>query len=397
MEALALDGGKPIRNKPFPAWPVFDETEERLLLEALHSGKWGGANRRLLPELERKFADYHGAKHAVSVVNGTVAITVALLAAGIEPGDEVIVPSYTFIATATAVLLLGAIPVFVDVEEDTLLLDPEKIEGLINPLTKAVIAVHIAGAPADMNRLREIADKHGLILMEDAAQAVGARWQGKGAGTLGDVATFSLQSSKNINAGEGGMILTNDDHIADMAWSICNVGRLKGGDWYQHEHVGWNFRMTEFQAAIALGQLTRLDAQITVRAENAAYLTKLINEIPGLVPVRRDVRITTHANHIYMFKLDSKLARRVDKIDFIQKLNAEGIPAGQGYIPLNRNEAIIRDTAKRTGIRKVYECPVSERLTKREVIWLPQNVLLGTSEDMDDTSNAIAKVIHSYT
>lgn len=396
LNTLAINGGTPVRTKPFPEWPIFDETEEKLLLEVFHSGKWGGTGRIKLPEFERQFANLHGAKHAVSVANGTIAITLALQAAGIEPGDEVIIPSYTFIATATATLLLGAIPVFVDVEEDTLLLNPELVESAITPKTKGIIAVHIAGAPANMTRLREIADKHGLIIMEDAAQAVGSRWEGRGAGTLGDVATFSLQSSKNINAGEGGIILTNSDHIADMAWSLSNCGRIKNGAWYQHEHVGWNFRMTEMQAAIGLGQLTRLQQQNDTRERNAAKLTQLLSSIPGIVTLKRDPRITTHAYHLYMFKLESELAARIEKSDFIAKMNAEGVHANPGYIPLHLNDAIIRDSAKRSGQHRIYDCPVTERLCKREVVWLHQNQLLGPEEDMDDIAEAIAKVAGSY-
>jgi dTDP-4-amino-4,6-dideoxygalactose transaminase len=396
MERLAIHGGKPVRTKPFTEWPIFDGTEEKLLLEVFHSGKWGGTGRIKLPEFERQFAELHGAKHAVSVANGTVAITLALQAAGIEPGDEVIMPSYTFIATATAALLLGAIPVFVDVEEDTLHLNPELVEDAITPRTKGIIAVHIGGAPANMSRLREISDKHGLVLMEDAAQAVGAKWEGRGAGTLGDVATFSMQSSKNINAGEGGVILTNDDRIADMAWSLSNCGRVKNGAWYEHENVGWNFRMTEFQAAIGLGQLTRLDQQNRTREHNAARLTELFSSIHGITTLRRDPRITAHAYHLYMFKLESELARRIEKQDFIAKLTAEGIHANPGYIPLNKNEAIIRDSAKRSGTLRLYDCPVSERLCTSEVIWLHQNMLLGVESDMDDIARAVSKVIASY-
>ncbi|WP_223836803.1 DegT/DnrJ/EryC1/StrS family aminotransferase [Paenibacillus oceani] len=394
--SLAIHGGQPVRTKPFPEWPIFDETEEKLLLEVFRSGKWGGTGRIKLPAFEQQFANLHGAKHAVSVANGTVAITLALQAAGIQPGDEVIMPSYTFIATATATLLLGAIPVFVDVEEETLLLNPELVEEAITPKTKGIVAVHIAGAPANMTRLREIADKHGLVLMEDAAQAVGASWEGRGVGTLGDVATFSLQSSKNINAGEGGVILTNSDRIADMAWSLSNCGRIKNGAWYQHEHVGWNFRMTEFQAAIGLGQLSRLGQQNETRERNAARLSELLSVIPGIVTVKRDPRITTHAYHLYMFKLDPALAARIEKSDFMEKLTAEGVHANPGYIPLHLNEAILNDSAKRSGTRQTYSCPVTERMCTREVIWLHQNLLLGTEADVDDIARAIAKVADSY-
>src|SRR5690606_30200120 len=258
-------------------------------------------------QIEEKFAAAHDAKYAVSIVNGTVAITIALQAAGVQPGDEVIMPPYTFIATASSALLFGAIPVFVDVEADTLLLDPDKVEAAITPKTKAIIAVHIGGAPAHLTKLKAIAAKHNLRLIEDSAQAVGAQWNGTGVGAQGDLGTFSFQSSKNINSGEGGMILTNDERMADMAWSLANVGRIRNGGWYQHEHIGWNLRMTEFQAAILLAQMTRLEEQMKAREHNGQLLTELLSGIDGVQVLRRDPGVTRHAYHLYMFKLDSAL------------------------------------------------------------------------------------------
>jgi dTDP-4-amino-4,6-dideoxygalactose transaminase len=396
MSALAVDGGTPVRTKPFPAWPIYGKTEEKLLLEVLHSGKWGGTGRIKLQELEERFAALHDASCAVTVANGTLAITVALLAAGIGPGDEVIMPPYTFIATASAALMFGAIPVFADVEPDTLLLDPDKAEAAITPRTKAIVAVHLAGAPANMTRLKSVAAKHGLRLIEDAAQAVGARWNGKGVGALGDIGTFSFQSSKNVTAGEGGMILTNDRELADEAWSIANVGRVRQGGWYQHERIGWNLRMTEFQAAIVLGQLTRLDEQMALRERNAQLLDERLGQIDGIEIMRRDSGITRHANHLYMFRISRNRTDRVEKADMLRKLNAEGIPAGPGYVPLNRNRAIVDETRKRLGEERVYDCPVSERAAGKEVLWLHQNVLLAGETDMDDIVTAVEKVMRSY-
>lgn len=395
MEALAIQGGTPVRTKPFPSWPVYGEEEEKLLLEVLHSKKWGGVGRVKLEELEEKFAALHDAKYAITTVNGTIAITVALKAAGVEPGDEVIMPPYTFIATATSALLFGAIPVFADVEPDTLLLDPEKVEAAITPKTKAILTVHIAGAPSNMTRLKEIADKHGLALIEDAAQAVGAQWEGKGVGALGDMGTFSFQSSKNINAGEGGIILTNSEELADYAWSIANVGRVRGGAWYQHEYIGWNLRMTEFQAAIALAQLTRLEEQMERRERNAKLLSDLLSEVEGLETMRWDPRITRHAYHLYMFKLNADAAQRLDKKEVVRRACAEGIPLLEGYVSLNRNQAVLREIEKWTGEQRTYHCPVSERASEKEVFWLAQNVLLAEEEDMQDIAKAMKKVMAS--
>lgn len=392
MEKLAIDGGTPVRTKPFPEWPIFGELEERLILEVVRSGKWGGTGRVKLPELEEKFAAAHDAKHAVSVVNGTLAITVALQAAGVQPGDEVIMPPYTFIATASSALMFGAIPVFVDVEPDTLLIDPKKVEAAITPKTKAIVAVHIAGSPANMTRLKEIAAKHKLRIIEDSAQAVGAKWDGVGVGAQGDLGTFSFQSSKNINAGEGGMILTNDRELADRAWSLANVGRIRAGGWYQHEAIGWNLRMTEFQAAILLGQLTRLEEQAALRERNAALLTELLGGIEGVRTLRRDPRVTRHAQHLFMFRIEPGLADRVDKADVIRKLNAEGIPVSSGYVSLNQNRAVISETKKWLGEERIYSCPISERACDKEILWLHQNVLLADEADMHDIARAVQKV-----
>lgn len=396
MEPLAINGGSPVRNAPFPVWPIFGEEEELYVLEVVRSGKWGGTNRNKLPIFEEKFAAMHGAAHAVSVTNGTIGLTVALQAAGVNPGDEVIMPPYTFIATASSALLFGAIPVFVDVEPDTLLLDLDKVEAAITPKTKAIIAVHIAGAPVNMTRLNEIAAKHGLRVIEDAAQGVGAAWDGQPIGALGDFGSFSFQSGKNVTAGEGGIILTNNEELADMAWSLANVGRIRQGAWYQHERIGWNLRMTEFQAAILLAQLTRYDEQLQRRDRNAKLLTELISAVGGFRTLKLDSRTTQHAHHLYMFGLTGDAAETIGKADFIRKVNAEGIPLLPGYVSLNRNRAVIAEIEKWTGEKREMSCPVSERFDEREGLWLHQNVLLGTEQDMYDIAKALTKVMNSY-
>lgn len=403
MVKLAIDGGTPVRTAPFAAWPIYGEEELTQLKEVLESGKWGGAGGPAKPGyesklalMERRFAELQGAQHAVSVVNGTVAITVALQAAGLKPGDEVIVPPYTFIATASAALAYGIIPVFADVEEDTLLIDPDRIEPLITPRTKAIIAVHIAGAPADMTRLKQVARKHGLVLIEDAAQAVGASWEGQGVGSIGDIGTFSLQSSKNLNAGEGGILTTNNRDYWENAWSICNVGRIPNGGWYQHERFGQNYRMTEFQAAVVLAQMTRLEEQMRKREANARLLDEQLAGLKEIRLLRRDERITRHAYHLYLFKLAPEFANRVDKKDFVRKVNAEGIPLSEGYVPLSRNKSILDMIEMWTGERRVYDCPVCERACAKEAMWLTQNVLLSDEQAIYDVAEALRKVIRSY-
>ena len=200
---LAIDGGDPVRTAPFPSWPVFDEREERHLLEVLHSGKWGEITGDKVTTFAARFAEYQGAKYGICVPNGTMAIQLGLKALGVGPGDEVITTPYTFVATASAALLLGAKPVFVDVRPDTCNLDPERLEAAITPKTKVIIPVHIGGQPADLDEVMRVAKKHGLRVLEDACQAWGAEWSGTRVGAIGDLGCFSFQAGKNINAGEG--------------------------------------------------------------------------------------------------------------------------------------------------------------------------------------------------
>lgn len=397
-ETLAIHGGPPVRKRPFPDWPVFGEREETYVLEALRSGKWGGSGQvkragfqAKLPEWERRFAQLQGAKYGVSVVNGTMAITVALQAAGVKPGDEVIIPPYTFIASASAALLFGAVPVFADVKAETMQLDPEQVKRAITPRTRAVLTVHLGGGMGDMTRLKQVADSHGLALIEDAAQAIGARWDGIGAGAWGDAGTFSFQSSKNLTAGEGGIVLTSDPELMERAWSVANVGRVLGGAWYQHERIGWNLRMTEFQAAILLAQLDRLEEQLARRHRNAMLLDRLLGEVEGVRFVHRNPR-NRHGWHLYLFRLADRVTKRVSKAEWVRMVQAEGIPVSPGYFALNKHPAVMRSIRDWTGEHRAYPCPAAERLAEREAVWLGQQVLLDTEAGMEEVARAITKV-----
>ncbi|TLS53882.1 DegT/DnrJ/EryC1/StrS family aminotransferase [Paenibacillus antri] len=402
-QTLAIHGGTPVRKEGFAEWPIYDELEEQYLLRVLHSSKWGGVGpvksddySPMIPQAEKKFAELHDADFAVACCNGTVALTIALQAAGVRPGDEVIVPPYTFIATAFGALAYGVIPVFADIDENTLLIDPEAVERAVTPKTRAVIAVHIAGAPADLTKLKEVTTKHGLVLIEDAAQAVGAEWEGRKIGAIGDIGTFSFQSSKNLNSGEGGMIVTNSRELWERVWSIVNVGRIPGGAWYQHELVGQNYRITEFQAAILLAQMTRLEEQMQIRESRTALLDSLLSTIDGISPVPAPEGTTKHAHHLYMLTLDKEFAGRIDKDEFIRRMNAEGIPLAYGYVPLNQNRAILSSIREWTGQERYDACPVCEELCAKRVLWLHQNVLLSDESAIEDIAKAFRKVIASY-
>ncbi|NUQ71144.1 MAG: DegT/DnrJ/EryC1/StrS family aminotransferase [Chthonomonadales bacterium] len=403
MERLALDGGAPVRTAPWPSWPVFGDEERKLLNEVLESGQWWAVGGKKVPEFEEAFARAQEAKHAVCVTNGTAALEIALRALGIGCGDEVIVPPYTFIATASSVLAVSATPVFVDIEPDSLNIDPNLIEAAITDRTRAIIPVHIGGRPADMDGVLAVASRHGLAVIEDAAQAHAAEWRGRKVGALGTCGTFSFQASKNLNAGEGGAILTNDDAVADKCWSVHNVGRTRSGKWYEHHVLGGNYRMTEFQAAILLGQLGRLSEQTERRTANAQRLTAGLRAIPGISVGGDDPRVTRHAYHLYPFRYDAAAFSGRSRDEFLRALNAEGIPCGAGYVPLYKEVVFQRKSAGQgswcsAGRRIDYaavDCPVCEAVCA-DAVWLFQTVLLAESRDMDDIITAIARIQQAW-
>ncbi len=397
QQRLAIDGGEPVRRRPFPAWPVWDEREERALLDVLRSGRWGEIDGTAVERFQTRFAALQDARHCVVVANGTAALRVAFRALGVGIGDEVIVPPYTFIATASAALEVGAIPIFADIDPDTYLLDPAAAEAAITPRTRAIVPVHVAGCPADMDALGEVAARHGLYLLEDAAQAHGAAWRGQGVGALGNLGTFSFQASKNLNAGEGGALVTNDGDLAELIWSLHNVGRVRDGAWYRHEILAGNERLTEFQAALLLAQLERLPEQMARREAAATYLDRELAAIEGIRPLRRDPRVTAHAHHLYILRYDAAAFGGLKRDQLVRALKAEGIPCSTGYTPLSDSPAIRREVEHllallgRRDRAPAVVIPNAERAC-REAIWLPQYVLLGDEEDMADIVAAVRKI-----
>lgn len=397
---LALLGGKRACEQPWPAWPVFDDTERTMLSDVLESGQWWfGARVRAF---ETEYAAFQGARYAVSCTNGTTAIEMGLRALGVVEGDEVIVPPYSFIATASAVVTVGAIPVFADIQPDTLCLDPDQVEARITPRTKAVIPVHVAGCIAAMDRITPLAQRHGLRVLEDAAHAWGSQWNGRGAGTLGNCGTFSFQVSKNITAGEGGILVTDDEELADLCRSYTHCGRLKGAAWYDHGVLGSNLRLTEFQAAILLAQLTRLESQTQRRAANAAVLDQALAGLPGVRLLAPTPAMTRRSYHMYVFRVDEELLG-FPRQRFIQALNAEGLPASVGwYRPLYANDVFrqahqgpahgIRSPLANKGVDyRSVSCPVCEQVC-RDAVWIPQQVLLAEPAAIYQAAEAIRKV-----
>lgn len=400
-DTLAINGGTPVRTKPWPKWPVYGSEEQARLIETLESGVWGVGGKRKL-EFEAKYAELHKAKYAVTCVNGTVALQIAMVAAGLNPGDEVITMPYTFMATGLAALTVGVVPIFVDVEPGTHNIDPTKIEAAITPRTRAILPVHIGGRPSNMDAIMAIAKKHNLIVIEDACQAWMGEWNGTPVGSIGLAGGFSFQSSKNIAAGEGGAILTNDEAMYQRMWSYHNCGRTQGGAWYDHNFPGLNYRLSEFNAAVLLGQMERFPAQQRTRFGAMNALHKTLGGIPGIMVPDADPRITFHGCHIFMVRLDRNVIG-VEKMQFIKALNAEGIPAAPGYTrPLYAEKFWEwygdRPTGGGTKMKQHwphayadYKLPVTEELCKT-TIWIKQDLLLAGASEMGDIARAFEKV-----
>ena len=401
---LALLGGVPLRQEPFTRWPIFGRADEQRVLRCLRSGKWGKLDGGEVAEFERRFAALHGCRHGIGVVNGTVSLRLGLMAAGLQAEDEVIVPPYTFYSSASAVVEANAIPVFADIDLNTFNLDPRRVEAAVTRRTKAIIAVHFAGQPAEMSSLMRIARKHKLLLIEDAAHAHGASYRGKPAGSLGHLASFSFQSSKNLTSGEGGIITTNDPELAEGCRSLHNCGRIPTGVWYEHHILAGNYRLGELQGALLNSQLTRLEVQTEARDRNGQYLAARIRELPGVHPQKRPASCTRHSYHLFMLRLDGD-AFGAPRAAVVKALQAEGVPCSAGYAislhrqPLFRNKAFgpyLSRVRSRLNYRQV-ECPNSDLICEQQGIWIEQRVFLGSRRDMDDLARAFTKVYENRT
>jgi dTDP-4-amino-4,6-dideoxygalactose transaminase len=390
---------KPIRTRPFTSWPTFGRPEERRLMRVLRSGKWGRLDGPEVADFEKRFAAMHGCKHGIAVANGTVSLRIALIAAGLRAEDEVIVPPYTFFSTASAVVEANAVPVFADIDLNTFNIDPDAIDAAITPRTRAIIPVHFAGQPADMDAIMAVAKRHELTVIEDAAHAHGATYKNRPAGSFGHLGSFSFQSSKNLTAGEGGILITNDDALAESCRSIQNCGRIPKGVWYEHHFMSGNYRLGEFQGAILNAQLDRLEAQTKTRDRNGQWLASRLARLPGIYPQRRSSDCTRHSYHLFMLRLDEQqFGAPRDAV--VEALQAEGIPCSAGYglslhrQPFFRNRAFGPYLPKAPVDFAKTHCPNSDRVC-REAIWLEQRMFLGPRKDMGDIARAFEKVFRS--
>jgi len=406
MAHLAIAGGEPLRQQPYPSWPIWTQAEVAAVQAVVTSGRWGSTHGTEVQHFETEFAAYQDAAYGIAVVNGTVALKLALTAAGVGVGDEVLMPGYTFVATATAALEVGAVPVFVDIDPETYTIDPAHAAALITPRTRAIVPVHLGGRPADMDAILDLAQRHDLVVIEDAAQAWGSAWNGAKVGALGDIGGISFQASKNITAGEGGMLLTNDPAIGEMARSLSNCGRQPEGLWYAHYVLGGNYRLGEFQGAVLRVQLQRYPEHLARRQANAAYLARGLAEIDGISTLRSDPRVTANAYHIFFMRYDAEAFGGVPKGQFMKAMQAEGIQGVHGgySLPVYRQPVM---QAKNFGLPtpplfhgvhphppdyRQVALPATDRACDDEAIWIRHNMLLGDRQAMDDIVEAILKI-----
>jgi L-glutamine:2-deoxy-scyllo-inosose/3-amino-2,3-dideoxy-scyllo-inosose aminotransferase len=416
MSRLACKGGRPVRDvkrDPWPKWPVWDRREEKALLGVLRSGVWSynGPRER---QFNEAFAKFTGTKYALSIANGTATLQLALEACGIGYGDEVIVPGLTWQATAAAALDLNAVPVLVDVTEDTWCLDPAQVEEAITPRTKAIIPVHLYGCFADMDAIMAVARKHNLKVIEDCAHKHGGEWKGKKAGSIGDVGSFSFQLSKLMTAGEGGALTTNDPELYERLDALRNCGRRperrtvtgKGEGIYGTEGdflQSGNYRLTDFQAALLLEALRRLPGHNKVRDRNAQYFNAQLSQPPGILPMRRDPRETAAAYYNFSFRYQQEQFRDLPVARFREALAAElGCRVEPSYDPLDACPLYVphtkpwRHKLTEKHWKRIDPCrfklPVCHRIRHEQSVCFHHTVLMGARADMDLIIEAIRKI-----
>jgi 3-amino-5-hydroxybenzoate synthase len=391
---LAIDGGTPVRDRPFPTWPQYDDTERDGLLRALEQGPWWRVGGSEVTTFEQEFAAFHGAPAGLAVGNGTQALELALEIYGVGPGDEVIVPAFTFISTSNAVQRLGAVPVPVDVDPVTYCLDPAALEAARTARTRMVIPVHMAGQVADVDAIDAWAAGHGIVVVQDAAHAHGAVWRGRRIGELGSVACFSFQNGKLMTAGEGGAVLFADAAMYPDAFARHSCGRPIGDTRYEHLTPSSNFRMPEFSGAVLRAQLTRLAGQNQHRESRWKVMSAELDEIPGVQSQGRDPRCELNPHYMAMFTIDPAARPGVARDEVVRALNAEGVPAFVNYPPVYRTRAFQNGPTGNLPSPEALaeQCPRTEFLADHGV-WLHHKTLLGGEAEVADVRDAVRKVL----
>lgn len=405
MAKLAINGGKKAAEglaKKVSVWPKASREDKEAVLEVIDSSHWCSLHPdSRVRQFEQAFAKYQDSDYGIAVANGTVSLELCLKAAGIGPGDEVIVPAVTFIATVSAVTEVGAIPVFVDSLSDTLSIDPEAIEKAITAKTRAVMAVHYGGYPVDFDLVLPIIRKHNLSLIEDCAHAHGTEWKGKKVGAIGHFGSFSFQESKSLTAGEGGIVLTNNAKLAEKARLIHNIGRRIDIPGYLHLILSSNYRMTEIQGALLLSQMKRLPESVELKHQNGEYLACELRNIGGIWPLKRDPRITRRGYYFFIMKYDSDEFKGLTRDRFMDALRAEGVGCGTGYgVPLYRNPAFKKENlkniwAKNTGPIPDYEklnLPIAEHFCSHQQMTIAHPVLMVDRPGIQMIIDSIVKI-----
>jgi len=397
---LAILGGpKAVAGRICADWPVYDDEEYRQLNEVIAGSVWGATGfGPKIAELNRTWASYCGTRRSVALANGTVTMELSLRALGVLPGMEVVVPAWTFMATAVAVLHAGCVPVFVDVDPNNLCIDPTAVEQNISSRTRAIIPVHFAGHPSDMDRIMALARRHDLLIIEDAAQAHGAIWRGRKMGAFGVCGSYSFQQSKNLQCGEGGSVVTDDDDLADrLHFTLSKFGRRQGSSHepFAHYELGGNANMTEFQAAVALAQFTRLEDQTDHRARNATKLSNWLENIDGIDPLPVDKRVNRHGNHLFVVRYDSAAFSGLCRADFIAAAKAEGVPCFALYPrPLFEEPMYDLERMVVAGTELAIRptpCP-NTRQACADIVAFPQSMLLASSSEIELLPLAIEKI-----
>jgi len=386
---LAIEGGPKVREEPFPPWPVLGDEDTAAVAGVLRSGRLTQLTGDAVAAFEAAFAAWHGVRHCVAVSSGTAAIHAALAALEIGPGDEVVVPAHTFIASATPILHQGATPVFADVDPRTFCLAPEDVERKITPRTKAVIAVHLNGHPAEMDSLLALTEARGIALIEDAAQAHGALYKGKKVGTMGRLGCFSFWEDKILTTGgEGGCVITQDDSLAERLRRFRHHGEAPapGERAYYHLDLGYNYRMTSMQAATGLVQLRRLDEYLEARRRNAAYLARALASIEA---VEAPYVAPGAVHSYYKFVCRLRPEAGVDLEGFVRAVSAEGIPISRRYPTPLPWQPVFR----KRGLGQ-EACPVAGRLSGELFTLLVHPTV--TEADLDDVVEAVGKVIRAW-
>jgi dTDP-4-amino-4,6-dideoxygalactose transaminase len=408
MPKLAIMGGEPVRKKGFDPWPVYTDAERAALEDVLTSRNWGG---QPIPgkhgdAFGRKFAAFHTAKYGQCVNTGTVAIQAALTAVGIQPGDEVLVPAYTWVGTVGPVLLVNAVPVFIDVDPDTYCMDARLIEQAITPKTRVILPVHLGMRFADLDAIIPIAQKHNLRVVEDCAHVHGGMWCGKGAGSIGDLGTFSFQSSKLITCGQGGAVITNNLEFFERVQVYINTGRGTATHQFGHGIIGFNYQMSEFQASVLGPQLERLPEQLRIRQANFDYFHSRLQGTLGLRFLKPEPRITRTAAYCYVLKYCAEQAKDIPRAAFVAALRREGVPCeGLVYEPVYKSSlfpvkainfpALSWGRSEPLDLRNMYRCPVAEHAAYHEAVWFPHYLFLGSRDDIDTIVEAIFKTLEN--